>query len=153
MKHCADGGTPFTVRICPLDHHNPPDFPRCRVCGGVLDAPMQVASPKLGWVRSTDQQTVELTGELVVGRAPETHGREGVFSLTTPPEILEISRTHARICTEGWEVTVEDLGSDNGTRLCRATGQIVDLQPHKRYNIQPGDVLELAPNYLLRFAA
>ncbi|EFU80770.1 hypothetical protein HMPREF0388_0489 [Mobiluncus curtisii ATCC 51333] len=114
---------------------------------------MQVASPKLGWVRSTDQQTIELTGELVVGRAPETHGREGVFSLTTPPEILEISRTHARICTEGWEVTVEDLGSDNGTRLCRATGQIVDLQPYKRYNIQPGDVLELAPNYLLRFAA
>ena len=85
MKHSADGGKTFTVRICPLGHHNPPDFPRCRVCGGVLDAPIQVAFPKLGWVRSTDQQTVELTGDLVVGRAPDTHGREGVFSLTTPP--------------------------------------------------------------------
>lgn len=153
MKHLADSGQLYEVRICQLGHHNPPSFPRCRVCGGDLDVPVQVPAPKLGWVRTSDNQTVELGGDLVVGRAPETGGNEGVFSLTTPPEIREISRSHLRIHTQGWEVTATDLASENGTRLVRATGETVEMTPENAYNVQPGDVLEPAESYLLRFEA
>ena len=29
--------TGFEVRICPQGHHNPPDFPACRVCQAELE--------------------------------------------------------------------------------------------------------------------
>lgn len=154
MKHVETGDTPrFEVRICELGHHNPPDFPRCRVCGGVLDETVSVASLRLGWVRATDGQMRPLEGDIVVGRAPETGGVWGVSALETPPELLEISRQHLRISQRGWEVTVTDLASGNGTLLRRGGGDVLELAPGQDYNVQPGDTVELAPDYRLKFEA
>lgn len=154
MKHVETGDTPrFEVRICELGHHNPPDFPRCRVCGGPLDEPVLVPNPKLGWVRSSDGQTRPLEGDIVVGRAPETGRVAGVTALETPPAILAISRQHLRIHQEGWEISVSDLGSENGTLLHRENGQIIELKSGEPYNVQPGDILELDQDYSLRFEA
>lgn len=154
MKHLETGGAPrFEVRICELGHHNSPDFPRCRVCGGTLDEPMQVASLRLGWVRASDGQMRPLEGDIVVGRAPETGGVWGVTALETPPGLLEISRQHLRIHQAGWEVSVTDLESGNGTLLRRSGGEVLELEPGQPYNVQPGDTVELAPDYWLKFEA
>lgn len=154
MKHVEIGdASRFEVQICELGHHNPPDFPRCRVCGGTLGAPMLVAVPQLGWVRAADGQMRPLQGDIVVGRAPETGGIPGVTALETPPRLLEISRQHLRIHQNGWEISVIDLGSGNGTLLRRADGSLLELVAGRAYNVQPGDVLELAPEYTLKFEA
>lgn len=152
MKHLETGdATLYEVRICEIGHHNPPDFPKCRVCGAALDETVNVANPKVGWVRSSDGQTVALEGTILVGRAPETHGIRGVNALTSPPELVEISRQHVRIDQEGWQVSVTDLGSNNGTLLQRSGGDTVNLTPHRAYNVQPGDVLQLGETYSLKF--
>lgn len=144
---------PYRVRICELGHHNPPGFPYCRVCGGSLYQPVTVMNLHLGWVRASDGQMRPLTGDIVVGRAPEIRKMRDVTTLETPPEILEISRQHLRIHQNGWVVCVQDLGSENGTLLRRANGEIWELNPQRVYNVQPGDTVKLAPGYELKFEA
>lgn len=154
-ESAARNGHPgsYTVRKCQLDHHNPPDFPVCRICGGILGEPQQVPVLHVGWMRGTDGQSRPLEGDIVVGRAPESAAFPGASLLDTPPLILPISRQHLLVRVQGWEVCVQDLGSNNGSWLHRANGQVVELEARKFYNVQPGDTVELAPEYSLSFEA
>ncbi len=54
-----------------------------------------------------------------------------------------VSRRHARIVVAGGEVTVEDLGSANGT--------LVNGEPVRRAVLRDGDKLQLGPTTILKF--
>jgi two-component system, NtrC family, response regulator AtoC len=73
-------------------------------------------------------QPLPATGELVIGRASDADVR-----IDHP----SVSREHA-ILRLGTPITIEDLGSANGTRL---RGR--PLAPHKPLEIQPGEVVDL----------
>jgi len=73
-------------------------------------------------------QPLPVAGELVIGRASDADVRVDHPS---------VSREHA-ILRLGAPITIEDLGSANGTRL---RGR--PLVPHKPIEIQPGEVVDL----------
>ena len=65
-----------------------------------------------------DGSSYVLESDYVIGRDPEqaddvSHGRARAL---LPPDVKKaISRVHARIRLDGWNVTVADAGSANGT--------------------------------------
>lgn len=75
--------------------------------------PPRVAAPAPGesamvyWLVTSTRQFPLAPGENIIGRDPEAR-----VWLDSP----SVSRRHARICVDGDRVTLEDLGSKNGTR-------------------------------------
>ena len=63
--------------------------------------------------------------------------------LTVPSPGHDISRTHLQVAVDGWQVTVTDLHSTNGTLLVDRDGRR-SLPPGQPVPLVPGDVLELA---------
>jgi len=65
--------------------------------------------------------------------------------LTVPSPSHDISRTHLQVAIEGWQVTVTDLHSTNGTLLLDpAGGRSRTLPPGQPVPVLAGYVLELA---------
>jgi DNA-binding winged helix-turn-helix (wHTH) protein len=60
------------------------------------------------WMVTSSREIPLVAGENIVGRDPKAR-----VWLDWP----SVSRSHARVCVEGDRVTVEDLGSKNGTRV------------------------------------
>jgi hypothetical protein len=58
------------------------------------------------WLLGKDLESILEPGENLIGRAPDAHVR-----IQSP----KVSRHHARVMVDGDTVTVEDLGSKNGT--------------------------------------
>ena len=63
-----------------------------------------------GWLIWGDKSIALRAGETILGRALDAHIRF---------DVPGVSRRHARIVVEAADVTVEDLGSQNGTYLAR----------------------------------
>ena len=71
--------------------------------------PQETRSPGLRFKLETPEGEILLTeGEILIGRDPEAMVRV---------DIGGVSRRHARIVVDGADVTLEDLGSKNGTYL------------------------------------
>lgn len=106
--------------ICPDGHPNPPYDASCRVCGAGLEgSPTVIDRPPLGRLRFSTGDDVLLDRPLIVGRKPDPTGRR--FS-DIPRELkLDVgdglSRSHALVHLEGWQVRIEDLGSTNHTTV------------------------------------
>jgi hypothetical protein len=106
--------------ICPDGHPNPPYDASCRVCGAGLEgSPTVIDRPPLGRLRFSTGDDVVLDRPLIVGRKPDPTGRR--FS-DIPRELkLDVgdglSRSHALVHLEGWQVRIEDLGSTNHTTV------------------------------------
>ena len=66
------------------------------------------ASGRSGWLVWGSKSIALRTGETILGRALDAHVRF---------DVPGISRRHARILVEGPDITLEDLGSQNGTYL------------------------------------
>lgn len=79
--------------------------------GDAKDVPPATAAPRLGptaWLRIGERRVHLPQGETVIGRDPECD---------LPIPDASISRRHARLVVMGWDTTLEDLGSKNGTRV------------------------------------
>jgi pSer/pThr/pTyr-binding forkhead associated (FHA) protein len=76
-----------------------------------------IARPVLGVLRFTGGKTVSLDKPVLVGRNPKLEGRMP----NEMPHLVKLdvgqglSRTHAIVRLEGWQVLLEDLNSANGT--------------------------------------
>lgn len=70
----------------------------------------QAPPPSRSCLLHENRETVLLEGINVLGRAPDA---------TVRIEAPGVSRYHARVCVSNAEVTLEDLGSKNGTYLQR----------------------------------
>jgi hypothetical protein len=114
----STGGPSVQALMCLNGHANPPYDATCRQCGARLAGdPTLIARPVLGVLRFTDGQKVRLERPLLIGRNPKLEGR----LRSEMPQLLKLdvgqglSRTHAIVRLEGWQVLLEDLNSANGT--------------------------------------
>ena len=73
-------------------------------------------------------ERIGVLSELLLGRSPRVRRAEldRIPSLVSV-EHESVSRTHARIAVDGERVTLEDLGSANGTRVTDPDGTVRDL--------------------------
>ncbi|MCW2546268.1 MAG: tyrosine protein kinase, partial [Mycobacterium sp.] len=90
----------------------------------------------------TDGSVVALSGGLLLGREPQNAPEvaDGSLSaLALPDADRAVSRVHARICVDDAGVTIEDLGSANGTALAAPeTSEWVALRPGEPLTLLPG---------------
>lgn len=128
------GGPTVQALICPNQHPNPPQLQVCRVCHTHLGAaPVHISRPSLGVLRFSTGTTVSLDRPVLIGRNPKVEG--GLAGEI--PQLVKmdvgpgLSRTHASIRLEGWQVLLEDLNSANGT--------IVRLPGREPRRLHPGE--------------
>jgi hypothetical protein len=118
----APEGTVVDGVVCSRGHFNDPDGSYCSVCGiSLLQRTrhlVQGVRPPLGVVVFDDGATFALDRDYVVGRDPSQD--EGVTAGRARPLVVDdpgrtVSRVHAALVLEGWEVKLVDRRSANGT--------------------------------------
>jgi hypothetical protein len=149
-------GAPQVLGIrCPAGHGNPPASVDCRRCGASLPDvdPVPIPRPSLGRLCVSDGSQVELDRSVLIGRQP-TASR---FSAEELPHLLrvggqqqDISRTHAEVRVEDWNVLVVDLSS-NGTWLVRPGVEPQRLHRDEPVLVLPGSVLDLGDGVTIRY--
>ncbi|MGC8626418.1 MAG: FHA domain-containing protein [Acidimicrobiales bacterium] len=106
---------------CPNGHLNDPRDSSCRVCGARLEpgAPEVVGPrPPLGRLTWDNGEVYELSGATLVGR--EVAADAGVIAgelvaMVPGGQNDSMSRVHAELRPDGWDVVIVDRGSTNGT--------------------------------------
>ncbi|MCP6280695.1 FHA domain-containing protein, partial [Klebsiella pneumoniae] len=76
-----------------------------------------------GILRVSSGATAVLDADVIIGRVPQGTSSTSAQSprlLAVPSPGKAISKTHCAVRVEGWDMSVEDLGSTNGTFLLRA---------------------------------
>ncbi|HEX5119712.1 MAG TPA: MFS transporter [Pseudonocardiaceae bacterium] len=119
-----DGEADLVVGVyCRRRHFNDPKMAYCTICGISMAQANRTADlgrrPSLGVLVLDDGTTVPLVMDLVFGRAPDSDaaviaGAAGPVRITGD----SVSRVHAWIVLDGWDVKVVDAGSRNGSFLC-----------------------------------
>lgn len=149
-----DGSAPMVLAaFCPANHPNPVHASRCWQCGAeVTSATGMVRRPPLGLLRASTGATAVLDADVVVGRRPQVTTRSGgptphLIAVASPD--LGISKSHCAIRVEGWDLTVEDLRSRNGTVLLRPGEAPHRVPEHGSTFLRTGDVIDLGENVTL----
>jgi FHA domain len=132
--------------LCSRGHLNDPRVLFCNLCGirmaertGVF---IDGVRPPLGLLVFDNGATVSLDMDYLLGREPETDERVPSGQLR-PLLVVDqtggVSRHHAEIRLEGWDVVLVDIGSANGT-LVAAPGAPAwsSLVPHQPVRLVPG---------------
>jgi hypothetical protein len=143
------------ARVCSQGHPNPPTRAQCAGCGAALlpDA-VQVARPRLGRMRLSTGELVDLDQSLVIGRQPSVSRVQGgvmprLVQVASPGG--DISRSHVEVRLEGWHVMLCDLKATNGTVLVRDGQPPRRLAQNEMAILLDGDIAELGDNISLRF--
>ncbi len=141
---------------CSRGHFNHPDARYCALCGikmiHVTKVSVEGRRPPLGLLVLDDGATFALGGSYVVGREPEGDPlvRAGeARPLTLTDSSNSVSRIHAEIRLEGWDVNVIDRGSSNGTFLHIGDGHWSRLDPATPTRLEPGNELSIGERRLV----
>jgi hypothetical protein len=151
----AAAGPLVLARLCGQDHANPPTSAACGTCGaGLLPDAVQVARPRLGRMRVSTGELVDLDQSLVIGRQPSVSRVQGgvmprLVQVASPGG--DISRSHVEVRLEGWHVMLCDLKATNGTVLVREGQPPRRLAQNEMAILLDGDIAELGDNISLRF--
>ena len=148
-------GPMVLARVCPQGHANPPTHAQCAGCGLTLasDA-VQVRRPRLGRVRVSTGELIDLDQSLVIGRQPSVSRVQGsgmprLVQVASPSG--DISRSHVEVRLEGWHVMLCDLKATNGTVLVREGQPPRRLAQNEMAILLDGDIAELGDDVSLRF--
>jgi hypothetical protein len=149
------GGPLVLARVCAQGHPNPPTRAHCAACGAALqpDA-VQVPRPRLGRMRLSTGELLDLDQSLVIGRQPSVSRVQGgvmprLVQVASPGG--DISRSHVEVRLEGWHVMLCDLKATNGTVLVRDGQPPRRLAQNEMAILLDGDIAELGDNISLRF--
>jgi len=148
-QHSAPRPTVLGVR-CRDGHLNDPRAPYCGTCGlsnanGSLD-PEPGPRPPLGVLTFDDGSTYPLDRGYLLGRAPDgcDDAGAGCEPLAVDDQQASVSRVHARIDIDGWDVRLTDNGSTNGTFVwAEARNQWDRLRPGVPVVVAPGTWLRI----------
>jgi hypothetical protein len=151
----AGNGPLVLARVCHGGHANPPTSGQCFTCGAQLpDVATQVPRPRLGRLRLSTGELIDLEQSLVIGRQPSVSRVQG----GTMPRLVQvaspggdISRSHVEVRLEGWHVMLCDLKATNGTVLIREGQPPRRLAQNEMAIILDGDIAELGDDVSLRF--
>ncbi|WP_281689458.1 FHA domain-containing protein [Pseudonocardia thermophila] len=131
--------------LCARGHLNDPRSQFCTQCGGRIDERGSVVvgpRPPLGVLVFDDGATYTVDADFLVGRMPESDQR--VTSGELRPIVVEdrsgaVSRVHAEIHIDGWDVLLSDTGSRNGTFVAGPSQQgWSPLPPGRSRRLVPG---------------
>ena len=133
---------------CPRGHLSPSYAVACRICGAQLpeQTPVEVARPPLGRLVLSTGTSVLLDRGVIFGRAPHSDIADAAMrpNLVRLVESGEISRMHASVTLDGWQVLVRDLGSQNGTIVTLPGAEPEQIRPNQDHTLEPGSVVSLA---------
>jgi FHA domain len=152
--------TPIVEGIyCKEGHFNDPEARFCAVCGigmGQLTKVRQKGKrPPLGVLVLADGSLCQLDADYVMGREPTldtsvADGHARPLRLVGAPEV--VSRIHARVELDGWQVFICDLNSANGTQIIPPGERDgIPLQPGVRAPLVAGAQILLGGEYGLRY--
>ncbi len=136
--------------LCKNGHLNDPRVLFCAQCG--IRTTQQTAvfvegvRPPLGLLVFDNGATVSLDADYLLGREPETDERVrsgGHRPLLVVDQTGGVSRHHAEIRLEGWDVVLTDIGSANGTLFARR-GELAWT------SLIPGQPVQLTPGMTVR---
>ena len=148
-------GPMVLARVCGQGHANPPTHAQCAACGQPLPSDaVQVPRPRLGRMRVSSGELVDLDQSLVIGRQPSVSRVQGgvmprLVQVASPSG--DISRSHVEVRLEGWHVMLCDLKATNGTVLAREGQQPRRLAQNEMAILLDGDIAELGDGISLRF--
>jgi len=156
----AEGLAPIVMGIyCKNGHFDDPEARYCAVCGigmaQLTKVPQEGRRPPLGVLVLDDGSVCQLDTDYVIGREPTldksvAEGRARPLRLGGAPDL--VSRIHARVELDDWNVFVSDLNSANGTLLVlpgETTG--TKLAPGVRTPLVAGSQIRLGDSYALRY--
>jgi hypothetical protein len=136
---------------CARGHFNRPDVSYCSVCGTSMVhqtlQPVQGPRPPLGILVLGDGTVIGLDRDVVIGREPHAHadvaaGRARAVVVEDPD--LTVSREHAEVRLDGWDVKVMDCGSANGTEIIPPNAQdAIVLEAGQAIKVVPGSKIVL----------
>jgi FHA domain len=138
-------GAPIVLGVyCKNGHFGDPNARSCVVCGVSRGrrgpAPQPGPRPPLGALVLDDDSALELNADFVIGREPALDPSVAAGE-AYPLAIADaaVSRVHARVHLDGWQVLLIDLGSVNGTRI-RLPGKRSEqaLEPNVPVQLQSG---------------
>lgn len=141
----AAADAPIVLGVyCKNGHFGDPNARSCVVCGVSRGrrgpAPQPGPRPPLGALVLDDGSALELSADCVIGREPALDPSVAAGE-AQPLAIVDsaVSRIHARIHLDGWQVFLIDLGSVNGTRI-RLPGKRSEqaLEPNVPVPLQSG---------------
>ncbi|MET1066239.1 MAG: FHA domain-containing protein, partial [Arthrobacter sp.] len=143
------------ARVCPEGHANPSTYSHCGRCGVPLPGDgVQVRRPRLGRMRLSTGELIDLDQSLVVGRQPSVSRVQGAVM----PKLIQvaspsgdISRSHVEVRLEGWHVMLCDLKATNGTVLVREGQPPRRLAQGEMAILLDGDIAEVGDGISLRF--
>ncbi len=97
---------------------------------------------------------VTLDRGVLFGRAPtpspaQAAERPNVLRLQSPYN--DLSRNHAEIVLDGWNVYIRDLGSTNGTMVTLPGQPPTRLREHDLFLLEPGALVNLADEVNIQF--
>jgi hypothetical protein len=132
--------------LCSRGHLNDPRVLFCNLCGirmaertGVF---IEGIRPPLGLLVFDNGATVNLDMDYLLGREPETDDRV-VSGQLRPLLVVDqtggVSRHHAELRLEGWDVVLVDIGSANGTLVAPPGAPAwQSLVPNQPVRLVPG---------------
>jgi hypothetical protein len=137
--------------LCDHGHPNPAHTPTCRLCGAAIDdrTVREIQRPTLGRVRMSTGAVVELDRSQLIGRRPSAGGADPAATelpglVTVPDPEQALSRVHAEVRVDGWDVYVVDRGSKNGTFVEIPGHEPTKLRPNEPCLVVPGTKISLA---------
>lgn len=148
-------GPMVLARVCPQGHANPSTYAQCGRCGQPLPGEgVQVRRPRLGRMRLSSGELVDLDQSLIVGRQPSVSRVQGavmprLVQVASPSG--DISRSHVEVRLEGWHVMLCDLKATNGTMLVREGQPPRRLAQGEMAILLDGDIAEVGDGISLRF--
>lgn len=115
----TDDGRQVLGINCSRGHFNNPKAGYCQVCGiSMVHLTHRLepgVRPTLGFVVFADGATYALDRPYLIGRNPQPSMDSGMTPLATQDTTQSVSREHARLEFDGWDVVYVDLGSTNGS--------------------------------------
>ncbi|MEZ2372043.1 FHA domain-containing protein [Arthrobacter sp. RCC_34] len=148
-------GPRVLARMCPRGHANPPTRTHCMSCEELISGDAaSVPRPALGRLRLPSGETVVLDRNVILGRQPSVSRVSSgdmphLVQVDSPKR--DISRSHAEIRLEGWNVVLCDLNSSNGTVLLREGQSPRRLGQSETALVLSGDVAELGDQVYIVF--
>ena len=148
-------GPMVLARVCPQGHANPSTYAQCGRCGLPLPGDgVQVRRPRLGRMRLSTGELIDLDQSLIVGRQPSVSRVQGavmprLVQVASPSG--DISRSHVEVRLEGWHVMLCDLKATNGTVLVREGQSPRRLAQGEMAILLDGDIAEVGDGISLRF--
>ena len=144
---------------CKNGHFNDPEARYCALCGismgQVTKVRQQGPRPPLGILILGDGSVCQLDADYVIGREP-TLDSSVADGHARPLRLMGasgvVSRIHARVDLDGWQVFLTDLNSANGTQvLMPGERNPTNLQPGVRTPLAAGAQIRLGGEYGLQY--